>query len=302
MSLFETSYQALLRHIDHHGIWQNNRTGVDSRFVPAGMIQADLSEGFPLLTLRKIYHKGGLAEAQGFLRGYTNAQDFEALGCKFWTANANEPSKGSTTSAWLSSAFRQGHNDLGKIYGYIWRNWPTRDGQVIDQIQELMRSITEEPQSRRHMVATWDPEIVLKKMGALPPCRDSWTINIDQTNKLMHLSWRQRSTDIILGTPTNFVCYAFILMLIARLSGYRPGILSAHLDNVHYYENHQHAVQTLLQRTPMTPPSLLFSAEVPRGVIGQPQQSEWLTQITNDHLTLVNYTYHPAIEGLAMAV
>jgi thymidylate synthase len=302
MSLVETSYQTLLRTVYNDGVWQHNRTGYDSRFIPAGMIQADLREGFPLLTLRKLFYKGGLAEAQGFLRGYTSAADFEALGCKFWTANANIPSKGSDTSPWLSSPFRQGHNDLGKIYGYIWRNWPTKDGAVIDQIEELMRSITQDPTSRRHMVATWDPEIVLKKMGALPPCHDSWTINIDVHNKLMHLSWRQRSTDIILGTPTNLVCYAFILMLIARLTGYAPGMLTGHLDNVHYYENHVDAVPLLLNRSSVGLPELLFSREVPIGAIGKPPESEWLQRITNDHVTLVNYKHHEAIPGLTMAV
>lgn len=302
MNKFEASYQALLRDVQDNGVWQHNRTGYASRFIPAGMIQADMREGFPLLGLRKIFHKGGLAEAQGFLRGYTNAVDFDKLGCKFWTANANEPSKGSDTSPWLSSPYRQGEGDLGKIYGHIWRNWTTTDGGTIDQIEELMKSITNDPAGRRHMVATWDPEIVLKKMGALPPCHDSWTINIDQQNKLMHLSWRQRSTDIILGTPTNFVCYGYILMLIARLTGYTPGTLTAHLDNVHYYENHQHAVPILLERKPAMLPVLVFNSEVPKGQIGEQPATEWLRYATNDHTTLINYNPHEPIFGLAMAV
>ena len=302
MSLFETSYQALLHGVHNNGVWQANRTGYDSRFIPAGMVQADLREGFPLLSLRKIYHRGGLAEAQGFLRGYTSAKDFEDLGCKFWTANANEPTKGSDTSPWLSSPYRQGENDLGKIYGYIWRNWPTADGGKIDQIAELLRSITADPSGRRHMVTTWDPEIVLKKMGALPPCHDSWTVNIDTKNKLMHLSWRQRSTDLILGTPTNFVCYAFILMLLARLTGYTPGILTAHLDNVHYYENHVHAAALLLGRQSLGLPELIFSPDVPVGQIGVTPEASWLETINNTHLTLVNYKHHEAIPGLTMAV
>ena len=302
MNRFETEYKAVLREIHEQGVWQNNRTNIRTKFIPSAMIRADLREGFPVMGLRELVYKGGLAEAQGFLRGYTNAAEFEALGCRFWTANANEPTLGSDTSPWLSSPHRKGHNDLGKIYGWIWRNWRTSTGEVIDQIEELMKGIARDPESRRHVVATWDPEIVLAKMGALPPCHDSWTINVDITNNLMHMSWRQRSTDIILGTPTNFVCYAFILATIARLQGYQPGILTAHLDNVHYYENHAHAIDPLLERKNTILPTITFASEVPKGTPGAPASSEWLKQIDNSHVHISNYIPHPKITGLKMAV
>lgn len=302
MNLVETSYKALLQCVRDYGVHTSNRTGIDTTFIPSGTIVADMRQGFPLMGLRRLFWKGGTAEAQGFLRGYDNAADFEALGCKFWTANANNPSKGSNTSDWLSSSYRRGENDLGEIYGVQWRKWKTSTGMVIDQILEALALIKNSPQSRRIMVASWNPEVVLEQKAALPPCHDSWVIQIDQKNKLMHLSWRQRSTDLILGTPTNLVCYGFILQLLAHLCGYTAGFLTGHLDNVHIYENHTHAVQTLIERSSRQLPTLVISSEVPKAVSDIYEQLHWLETIDNTHLSLVNYIPHDGIDNLPMAV
>ena len=302
MSQLESNYQSILNDIARKGSWVTNRTGIDTKFIPSAMIQHDMSEGFPLMSLRRLFWKGGTAEAQGFLRGCQSALEFEALGCKFWTDNANMPSKGSTTSQWLESKYRKGGNDLGDIYGVQWRKWKVDDTLYIDQIKNALDALNDRPSDRRILVTAWNPDAVQHQKAALPPCHDSFLLMVDVQKNLLHLSWRQRSTDFILGTPTNLVCYGFILELFARLTGYAAGTLTGHLDNVHIYENHLHAVEPLLYRKSMGLPQLAFSSNIPRWVKDTTQQLKVVESITNQDLTMVNYLHHDHIPGLSMAV
>lgn len=296
-------YQQLLKTVADRGVWQyNKRTNTKTKFLPAYMLQLDVEKYFPLVTLRQIFYKGAIGETLAFLRGYTRVEEFESLGCKFWSANANEPTKGSDTSPWLSSPYRQGHNDLGEIYGSLWTNWQGDDGHVYNQIKELIKGIKEDPSSRRLVVSAWKPENVYNKRGALPPCHDSFNIIIDTDNKYMHLNWRQRSTDIVLGTPSNLVSYGLLLTLLARLTGYTPKYLTAHLDNVHIYENHMNAVNEMIRRTPLEGPSIEFSSRVPNGKEGDVDVYNWLDTIEPNDITISNYEYCNRIDGLTMAV
>jgi len=296
------AYKNLLREVLEDGVWQENRTGIKTKFIPGAMIKLDLEKGFPVGFLRKTAPKSAMAEMQGFLRGYTNAAQFRELGCKFWDGNANEPIKGTNISPWLSSPFRKGIDDIGEVYGYFWRNWIGDDGTKHDQVMDVLNTIINNPYDRRMVVSGWKVEAIKQIRGALPPCHDSWTVMTDVQNKLMHLSWRQRSVDTILGTPANVVGYAFLLELLARLTGYTPKYLIGHFDNVHIYENHMFAVEEMLERENLPLPNLVFSKEVPEYKENKLFQPEWINKINNTHLFLENYQYHPAIEGLTMAV
>lgn len=301
MSNFDQAYLNLLHQINNEGVWAVNRTGIDTKFIPAAMIQTDLRGGdaFPLLSLRELPKpKAGIAEAIGFLRGYDDAAQFEALGCGFWRQNADE------TPDWLASEYRSGPGDLGRIYGVQWRNFPAYGGTgSIDQIYELVKGIVNNPASRRHVVTAWHPHVVRDNMAALPPCHDSFTVTIDSHYRRMHLSWRQRSTDVILGTPHNVICYAFILMLLARLTGYKPGILTGHLDNVHFYENHLGGVSKLLGRVPVGPiPRLHFADNIQADPKSVEEIMFMINNITPNDVLIEDYAPLEAIQGLKMAV
>lgn len=300
MNQFDHSYQTLLRQIADNGSWTVNRTGVDTCFIPAGMIQFDLRKGFPLTTLRTLPNpKAGVAEAIGFLRGYQNASEFEAIGCNFWRQNADE------TPQWLQSSYRKGAGDLGRIYGMQWRDYPPAlPGQPsIDQIAQLVHAVIHQPTSRRHVVTAWHPGVVLNDMAALPPCHDSFTVTVDRHNELMHLSWRQRSTDIVLGTPANAICYAFILMLLARLTGYTPGIVTGHLDNVHYYEPHRHGVETLLTREILPPAKVVLADNIECDPTSVTEVMDVIDNMVSPQDVLItDYQAHPVIRGLRMVV
>lgn len=300
---FDEQYKDILQDIVTNGILQNNRTGEPSFFIPSAMIKVDLRDGFPVCTLRQCPTKAPVAEMIGFLRGYDNAQDFADLGCKYWFANANEPTAGSTTSDWLSSPWRLGENDLGEIYGVLWRRWPNDDGTYTDQIQHLIERIQTAPNCRRLIVSAWNPQNVIGKRGALAPCHMLFKVILDNTNRVMHLSWSQRSNDTILGTPSNLVEYAFLLELLARICGYTAGTLTGHLDDVHIYKNHFKAATEMLERDPLPLPRLVFDDSVPRyNEAAKFIPATTLETIRPDQVKVVGYQSHPAISDLKMAV
>jgi thymidylate synthase len=300
---FDAQYKTLLTNILTHGSIQQNRTNVATKWLPSAMVQVDLQKGFPVLTLRKIYPMAAMAEMQGFLRGYNNSQDFADLGCKYWHANANEPTKGSKTPPWLSSPHRLGENDLGEIYGVLWRNWETDEGNKIDQIRNLIHDIQYNPQSRRMIVSGWKPDSVIGVRGALPPCHVLWKVMLNTTTREMHLSWYQRSCDVVLGLPSNVVEYAFLLELLARVTGYTPRLLTGHIDDVHVYEDHLDAARLMLERDAFCPPVLEFQNGVPKhDTHSNIVPEHLLTNINNSHLLIKGYNHHHAIDGLKMTV
>lgn len=300
---FDVQFQNLLSKVIHHGVFQGNRTGIQTKWYPNGTVELDLSEKFPILTLRKFGPKSAFAEYQGFLRGYSNSQDFADLGCKYWHQNANEPNAGSTTSAWLDSKHRLGPNDLGEIYGRLWRFWEADDGTIIDQVKDLVEGVIRNPESRRHVVSGWKPESVKNVRGALPPCHISWKVMVDTYNKRLHLSWWQRSTDLVLGLPMNVAGYSFLLHLIAHLTGYKPGILTGHLDDIHIYENHLDGARTMIGRKPLDLPTFSFTDDVPTyNEETRVIPLEWLNKVSNEHIILSPYKTHDPIPGLTMAV
>jgi len=226
------SYLELVQTVLEEGVWQQNRTGIRTQSITGAMLKFDLKDGFPVVTTRRAPVKGAIGEMIGFLRGYTNAEDFKKVGCPFWTANANE------TPSWLASPHRRGENDLGQIYGHFWRHWMGDDGTEIDQVRLALDTLHQDPTSRRMVVSGWKAEAIAQGRGALPPCHVSWHLMANvQTRELSLCMW-QRSCDLILGIGGgNIAGYAFLLAWIARLAGYTPRHLVMHLDDVHIYQN-----------------------------------------------------------------
>jgi thymidylate synthase len=272
----------VLEDILEKGVLQKNRTGIDTYMIPGAMLKFDLSEGFPLLTTKKMAFKAVVGELLGFLRGYTSAAQFRELGCKIWDQNANE------NVTWLNNPYRKGEDDLGYIYSKLWRDMPHQYlTQSWDQIDRLIKEIETNPTSRRLIVSAWHPEVFDK--AALPPCHYAFQVIIEQQTKKMHLLWNQRSCDYFLGVPFNIASYALLLTLLSSVTGYTPGTLTGFLADVHLYENHLNQANQQLMREPMDLPSLILSDRI---VVGLK-----LEEITPEDIELKGYNSYTALKG-----
>lgn len=252
------NYLDVVQEIQDTGTWQQNRTGIRCKFIPGAMLKYDLTLGFPMVTTRKIPFFSPCGEMVGFLNGFQNAREFAALGCNYWYDNANK------TPSWLNSVFRKGEDDLGEIYGHFWREWASDRGFVYDQVKWAIQTLLTDPTNRRIVVNGWKVEAIMEGRGALPPCHIAWHLMANVETRELSLCWWQRSCDIALGIPSNIVEYAFLLSLIARLTGYTPKWLVGHLDDVHYYENHEEGLNLQLTRDPLPLPQLVFSDDAPQ--------------------------------------
>lgn len=278
------SYLDLVGVVLDEGVWQTNRTGIRALSISGAMLKYDLQSGFPVITTRKAPFRGAIGEMIGFLRGYTNAEDFRKLGCPFWTANANQ------TPSWLASPYRKGEDDLGEIYGHFWRNWTSDDGSVIDQVRGVLETLQADPSSRRMVVSGWKVEAIAQGRGALPPCHVSWHLMANPETRELSLCMWQRSCDLILGIGGgNIVGYAFLLSWIARLSGYTPRHLVMHLDDVHIYENHLEGAREQRLRTPQSLPRLVFDEKLPDYRRDGEFHPEWIERIEPEQVWLEGY-------------
>jgi len=287
-----TPYLSLLSHCLETGVRQKNRTNVDTLMIPGGMMQFDLAEGFPILTTKRIAFASVVGETIGFIRGYDNARDFRQLKCMYWDKNANQ------NKTWLDNPYRQGEDDLGRIYGVQWRNWGGADDtptakRGFDQLRRLLQMIENDPTSRRLIVTAWNP-IELHLM-ALPPCHLLFQILIEQEKRRMHMTMTMRSCDMFLGVPMNITSYALLLSLIAMVTGYEPGKLTMFLSDVHIYVNHIDQVKEQLKREPKPRPRLVFSDAIA-------MDNDWptvkiLESIEPWDISLSGYDPHPAIKG-----
>ena len=287
------SFLDLTREVIETGSWQQNRTGIRTKFIPGGMLKFDLTKGFPIITTRKAPWRSSVAEMIGFLRGYTNAKDFESLGCKFWGANANE------NKTWLSSRYRKGQDDLGEIYGHFWRRWVGDDGAVHDQVINALNTLHNDPTNRRIIVSGWKADAIRQGRGALPPCHIAWHLMADVERQELSLCMWQRSCDMMLGIGGgNITGYAFLLEWVARLTGYKPKWLVMHLDDVHIYENHLDGALQMLEREPKSLPVLKFDS----GLAASYKHSKTefdpykITEINPSQVSLEGYDPHPAIK------
>ncbi|MBD5308835.1 MAG: thymidylate synthase [Bacteroides sp.] len=234
------TYQDLLRHILENGHKKEDRTGTGTISVFGYQMRFDLSEGFPLLTTKKVHLKSIIHELLWFLAGDTNVKYLQDHGVRIWNEWADED------------------GSLGHIYGYQWRSWPDYDGGFIDQMSEAVRTIKENPDSRRIIVSSWNVAD-LGNMN-LPPCHSLFQFYVSEGK--LSLQLYQRSGDSFLGVPFNIASYALLTMMVAQVCGLEPGEFIHTLGDAHIYLNHLEQVETQLQREPRKLPKMRLNPEV----------------------------------------
>lgn len=234
------AYLDLLRYIKTHGTSKGDRTGTGTISTFGYQMRFDLSQGFPLLTTKKLHLRSIIYELLWFLRGETNIQYLHDHKVTIW-------------DEWADA-----NGELGPIYGYQWRSWPTPDGGHIDQITQLIDQIRNNPNSRRLIVSAWNVAEIDKM--ALPPCHSLFQFYVADGKLSCQLY--QRSADVFLGVPFNIASYALLTMMIAQVTGLTPGDFVHTLGDAHIYLNHQEQVEEQLSRTPRPLPTMKLNPEV----------------------------------------
>lgn len=233
-------YLDLLRHVRDNGVRKSDRTGTGTVSVFGYQMRFDLAEGFPCLTTKKLHLRSIIHELLWFLNGDTNIKYLNDNGVTIW-------------DEWADPA-----GDLGHVYGYQWRSWPTPDGGHIDQIRQLVDSLKNNPDSRRHIVSAWNVADIPNM--ALPPCHALFQFYVADGKLSCQLY--QRSADLFLGVPFNIASYALLTMMMAQVTGLEPGEFIHTLGDTHIYLNHLEQVETQLSRTPCALPTMRINPEV----------------------------------------
>ena len=234
------TYLDLLRHITLHGTRKSDRTGTGTISTFGYQMRFDLSQGFPLLTTKKLHLRSIIHELLWFLKGDTNIQYLHDNGVTIWDEWADE------------------NGNLGHVYGYQWRSWPTPDGRHIDQIAQVVDSIRHNPDSRRHIVSAWNVAEI--DQMALPPCHALFQFYVADGKLSCQLY--QRSADVFLGVPFNIASYALLTMMMAQVTGLTPGDFVHTLGDAHIYLNHTEQVALQLTRTPRPLPTMKLNTNV----------------------------------------
>ena len=233
-------YLSLLKRILDEGATKTDRTGTGTKSVFGHQMRFDLSEGFPLLTTKKLHLKSIIYELLWFLRGDTNVKYLQEHGVRIWNEWADE------------------NGDLGPVYGHQWRSWPDYKGGTIDQIQNVLDLIKHHPDSRRMMVTAWNPAEVEEM--ALPPCPCLFQFYV--ADGRLSLQLYQRSADTFLGVPFNIASYALLLQMMAQVTGLQPGEFIPTPGDTHLYLNHLEQAQLQLTRTPRKLPRMKINPDV----------------------------------------
>ena len=233
-------YLDLLRHILKNGTRKDDRTGTGTTSWFGYQMRCDLSEGYPLLTTKKVHLKSIIHELLWFLNGDTNVKYLQDNGVRIW----NE---------WADA-----DGNLGHIYGYQWRSWPDYEGGHIDQIKEVIETIKNNPDSRRIIVSAWNVGDI-KNMN-LPPCHAFFQFYV--ADGKLSLQLYQRSADTFLGVPFNIASYALLTMMVAQVCGLEPGDFIHTFGDVHIYNDHREQVELQLTRTPRRLPRMKINPEV----------------------------------------
>jgi len=261
-------YLDLLQHVIDNGEERSDRTGTGTLGVFGHQMRFNLEEGFPMLTTKKLHFKSIIHELLWFLSGDTNVKYLQENGVRIWNDWADE------------------NGNLGPVYGYQWRSWPTANNQHIDQIEGVIKSIKDNPYSRRHIVSAWNVS-ELENM-ALPPCHILFQFYVN--NDKLSLQLYQRSADIFLGVPFNIASYAALLKMVAHVTGLTAHEFVHTLGDAHIYSNHIEQVKTQLERKPKSLPQLNLNPEVKN-----------IFDFKFDDFSLENYEALPHIKG-AIAV
>lgn len=257
-------YLDLLDHVTRTGIPKEDRTGTGTVSIFGYQMRFNLEDGFPMLTTKKLHLKSIIYELLWFLKGDTNTKYLKENGIRIWDEWADE------------------NGELGHIYGYQWRSWPTPDGDHIDQISQAVQSIVNSPDSRRHIVSAWNPGD-LKNM-ALPPCHILFQFYVGNGKLSCHMY--QRSADIFLGVPFNIASYSLLIMMMAQATGLKPGEFIHTLGDAHIYQNHMEQVKLQHSREPLPLPTMKVNSD-----------KMDIFNFEYSDFTLENYNAHPHING-----
>ena len=267
-------YLNLVKHVLEKGDFKQDRTGTGTKSVFGYQMRFDLSEGFPMLTTKKLHLKSIIYELLWFLKGDTNIKYLNENGVRIWNEWADE------------------NGDLGPVYGFQWRNW---NGDNIDQITELIDNLKKNPNSRRMLVSAWNPSVlpdtsisfkenVSQGKAALPPCHAFFQFYVNDGKLSCQLY--QRSADIFLGVPFNIASYSLFTLMIAQVCGYKPGDFIHTFGDAHIYSNHFDQVKLQLTREPKQLPTIEINSKI--------------TDIFNfnfEDFNLINYNPDPHIKG-----
>jgi len=267
-------YLDLIKHVRENGVEKTDRTGTGTKSVFGYQMRFDLAEGFPMVTTKKLHLKSIIHELLWFLKGDTNIKYLQENGVKIWDAWADE------------------NGDLGPVYGHQWRNWNS-DG--IDQIAEVVNTIKNNPDSRRMMVAAWNPSVlpdtsvsfaenVANNKAALPPCHAYFQFYV--ANGKLSCQLYQRSADIFLGVPFNIASYALLVMMIAQVCDLEYGEFIHTFGDAHIYNNHKEQIDLQLSRDPKPLPTMKMNPNI-----------KDIFNFTFEDFELVGYEPHPLIRG-----
>ena len=257
-------YLDLMRHVRDSGLRRTDRTGTGTISIFGYQMRFDLSEGFPVVTTKKLHLRSIIHELLWFLKGDTNIRYLKENGVSIWDEWADE------------------NGDLGPVYGSQWRSWPTPDGQTIDQISNVITQIRTTPDSRRLIVSAWNPAEVDNM--ALPPCHSLFQFYVSDGKLSCQLY--QRSADILLGVPFNIASYALLTLMVAQVCDLEPGDFIHTFGDAHLYLNHLEQVDLQLSREPFPLPTMSLNPDI-RSVF----------DFTYDDITLNDYQSHPAIKA-----
>ena len=271
-------YHDLVTHVMAHGATKEDRTGTGTKSVFGYQMRFDLSEGFPMVTTKKLHLKSIIYELLWFLNGDTNIGYLQENGVRIWNDSADQ------------------NGDLGPVYGHQWRNWNSED---IDQIKDIVHTLKTNPDSRRMLVSAWNPSVlpdtgrsfaenVAHGKAALPPCHAFFQFYVADGKLSCQLY--QRSADIFLGVPFNIASYALLTLMMAQVCGYAPGDFVHTFGDAHIYSNHFEQLELQLSRDPRPLPKMVLNPDV-----------KDLFAFTFEDFTLTHYDPHPHIKG-AVAV
>ncbi len=267
-------YHDLLKHVLEHGAQKGDRTGTGTKSVFGYQMRFDLSEGFPMVTTKKLHLKSIIHELLWFLKGDTNIKYLKENGVRIWNEWADE------------------NGDLGPVYGHQWRNW---NSEEIDQIKEIVDTLKTNPNSRRMLVSAWNPSVlpdtsvsfsenVANGKAALPPCHAFFQFYVADGKLSCQLY--QRSADAFLGVPFNIASYALLTMMMAQVCGYEAGEFIHTFGDAHIYSNHMEQVELQLSRKPRPLPTMKLNPEI-RDIF----------DFTYEDFTLENYDPYPGIKA-----
>ncbi len=266
--IFTTSamrqYHELLRLVLESGHQKSDRTGTGTLSVFGAQARFNLSQGFPLLTTKKLHLKSIIHELLWFLRGDTNVRSLQEVGVTIW----NE---------WADA-----DGNLGRVYGAQWTDWRSPDGRSINQIQDAIARIRRDPDSRRHLVCAWNPGEI--DLMALPPCHTLFQFYV--ANGRLSCQLYQRSADLFLGVPFNIASYALLTMMVAQVCNLEPGDFVHTFGDLHLYSNHLEQARLQLSREPRALPSMRINPSVRE-----------ITDFKFEDFTLESYDPHPAIKA-----